>query len=266
MGSLSLRLARSTIKMRHTPSWRIDKLNPAHDLVICLTGTGRYQLGGEEVVVEPGEALLIRAYERFVGRHGGGDDLYTGIAQHFYLELFGRGDIVRQMSLRRKVRLSRWDTLGPLARHYRESAPVTSTTLIQHHQFMVLLLAYLEDAFLEWRAVETPMSQDHLSMQIMFVASRLSADPLGVGVADVLQTVPYNPDYFRRAFRDRMGMTPQKFGELKRMEFAAHRLGMGCSVKEVAAELGFADPYFFSRTFKRHIGASPLKYRAKAVE
>jgi transcriptional regulator GlxA family with amidase domain len=34
----------------------------------------------------------------------------------------------------------------------------------------------------------------------------------------------------------------------------------------VAAELGFADPYFFSRTFKRHIGASPLKYRAKAVE
>jgi hypothetical protein len=160
MGSLSLRLARSTIKMRHTPSWRIDKLNPAH---------------GEEVVVEPGEALLIRAYERFVGRHGGGDELYTGIAQHFYLELFGRGDIIRQMSLRRKVRLSRWDTLGPLARHYRESAPVTSTTLIQHHQFMVLLLAYLEDAFLEWRTVETPVSQDHLSMQIMFVASRLSA-------------------------------------------------------------------------------------------
>ena len=78
--------------------------------------------------------------------------------------------------------------------------------------------------------------------------------------------MPYNPDYFRRAFRDRVRMTPQKFGELKRMEFAARRLGMNCSVKEAAAELGFADPDFFSRTFKRHIGASPLKCRARSVE
>ena len=100
-------------------------------------------------------------------------------------------------------------------------------------------------------------------MQIMLVASRLSTDPLGNVAEEVLAAVPYNADYFRRAFRDRIGVTPQKFRESKRMEFAIHRLQMGATVKTVAAELGFRDPYFFSRQFKRHVGASPSHYRAR---
>lgn len=257
MRSLSLRLARSTIKMTHSRTWRIDKLNPVHDLVICLTGRGRYWIGEEEVTLAPGEAMLIPAYQRFRGRHDGGDALYTGVAQHFTLDLFGRGDILSQMRLRRVVALSQWDSLRALTEQYHAAASPAATTLIQHHQFMVLLLAYLEDAFLGWKTEDSAVeSQDRLSMHIMFVASRLSTDPLGAGVEEALSQVPYNADYFRRAFRDRMGMTPVKYRELKRMEFAANRLGMGLPVKEVAAELGFTDPYFFSRLFKRYIGAS----------
>ena len=83
MRSLSLRLARSTIRMHHGPAWRIDKLNPVHDLIICLTGRGLYHIDGEEITVEPGDALLIPAYTRFRGQHGGGDDIYGfGVTAH----------------------------------------------------------------------------------------------------------------------------------------------------------------------------------------
>ncbi|MGB0661935.1 MAG: helix-turn-helix domain-containing protein [Mangrovicoccus sp.] len=265
MQSLSLRLVRSTIKMTHTRRWRIDKLNPVHDLIIALEGQGRYWLGEEELTLSAGEAMLIPAYQRFRGRHDCGEALYIGLAQHFTLELFGRGDVIAQMELRRKIRYRQWESLRPLADFYRERSPRASTTLIQHHQFMVLLLAYLEEAFLGWKTADSGVeSQDQLSIHIMFVASRLSADPMGgASVDEILAGVPYNVDYFRRAFRERLGMTPRKFRELKRMEFAANRLGMGVSVKEVAAELGFADPYFFSRLFKRHIGAAPSSYRVK---
>jgi AraC-like DNA-binding protein len=58
-------------------------------------------------------------------------------------------------------------------------------------------------------------------------------------------------------------MTPQKYRELKRMEFAVSRLGQGHSVKQVAGELGYSDPYFFSRMFKRYIGSSPSSYRLR---
>ncbi len=266
--SLSLRLARPTIKMRHNASWTIDKVNPVHDLIICMSGIGRYRLvdGEEPITLQSGDAMMIPAYTRFRGGHGGGEGSLLGIAQHFTLDLFGRGDAIQQMQLKRAVALPDWDSLQHLATSYRTNAPQGSTTLIQHHQFMVLLLSYLETAFEGWRTKNAkPDRQDQLSMQIMFVASRLSADPSGSGVEEALRNVPYNPDYFRRAFRDRIGMTPQKFREQKRMEFAASRLGMGLSVKEAAAELGFADPYFFSRMFKRHLGASPSTYRDRSA-
>jgi len=265
--ALRLKLARSAIRMSHGRTWRIDKLNPVHDLVIPLEGSGVYRIGEAEIPLAPGEAMLIPAYTRFHGWHGGGPDTYTGVAQHFSLELFGRGDLIAQMQLRRKVALSQWATLEPLVRLYRETAPPGATTLPQHHQFMVILLSFLQDAFLGWGTQDAAVqSQDQLSLHIMFVASRLSSDPLGAGVEEALDSVPYNPDYFRRAFSEKIGMTPQKFRDLKRMEFAISRLDVGLSVKEVAAELGYSDPYFFSRMFKRHIGAPPSSFHPRATE
>lgn len=263
--ALSLKLARPPIVMTHGRSWKIDKVNPVHDLVVCLSGGGRYRIDGEDIVLSPGEALLIPAYTRFRGHLAGDATTYTGIAQHFSLDLFGREDVLGQMRLKRHVRLSNWAVLGPLVAHYRAMPAGAMATLMQHHQFMVILLTYLEDAFLGWReaAPDRPQSQDQLSMQIMFVASRLAADPVGSGVEEAMQSVSFNPDYFRRAFRDRIGMTPQKYRELKRMEFAVSRLGQGHSVKQVAAELGYSDPYFFSRMFKRYIGSSPSGYRLR---
>lgn len=38
------------------------------------------------------------------------------------------------------------------------------------------------------------------------------------------------------------------------------------SVKEVAAELGFNDPFYFSNFFKKHTGVSPKGYREKMVD
>jgi AraC-like DNA-binding protein/mannose-6-phosphate isomerase-like protein (cupin superfamily) len=263
--ALSLRLARPPIAMSHGPTWKIDKVNPVHDLVVCLSGGGRYRIEGEDIALSPGEAMMIPAYTRFRGHHAGEKATYTGIAQHFSLDLFGREDVLGQMRLRRHVRLSNWPVLEPLVSHYRSTPSGAMATLTQHHQFMVILLMYLEDAFLGWREAvpEGPQSQDLLSMQIMFVASRLAADPVGSGVEEAMRSVSFNPDYFRRAFRDRIGMTPQKYRELKRMEFAVSRLGQGHPVKRVAAELGYSDPYFFSRMFKRYIGSSPSSYRLR---
>ncbi len=259
-----MKLVRPTIKMLHDHKWQIDKLNPTHDLVICLSGGGRYFLGdvAEPVTLRAGDAMLIPASTRFRGTHSGDAGQFVGIAQHFTLQLFESDDLLSKMQLLPVVRLSTWPVLGPLVQYFRDTAPHGRTTLAQHHQFMVFLLAYLEEAFVDWKSEdETPGAQDQLSVQIMRVAARLSADLMGGEAFDVLSEVPYNPDYFRRAFKDRMGLTPHKFRELKRMEFAASRLGLGVSVKAVAAEVGFGDPYFFSRMFKRYLGASPSSYK-----
>lgn len=262
--ALSLNLTRSTIKMLHSPTWRIDKSNTVHDLIICLTGTATYEIAGEIYEIRPGTALLIEANTRFIGQSTSAD-FYTGAAQHFTLDVFGRMDMISQMHLRRAVTLPRWEMLEPLVRHYRESAPASSTTLAQHHLFMVFLIAYIEAAFLGWReqqqaAVDNP---DALSLAVMVAASRIAAEPLNEAIVEtVLASIPYNLDYFRRVFKKQVGLTPTKFQEFKRMEHAMSLLAAGRSVKQTCALVGYTDSYYFSRMFKHYIGVSPAGYKA----
>ncbi len=179
--ALTLRLPRSTIKMRHAASWRVDKWNEVHDLIICLRGSAHYRLDDDDVTLRPGEGMLIPAGSRFVGRIGAGEESYTGIAQHFALDLFGDVDLISQMEFARVVPLPNWDRMEHLVRLYRDIAPAASTTLAQHHLFMVILLAFLSTAFRGWRAgaVDPIGGQDTLSLHIVLAASRIAANPGG---------------------------------------------------------------------------------------
>lgn len=264
--AVGLHLSRSAIKMSHSPSWRVDKSNATHDLMICLTGSGKYQVNDAHFSLTPGQAFLAPAGTRFIGQ-ATSSERYTGIAQHFTLDLFGTVDMIGQMTLRPMATIPDWDVYGPMVQYYHDTAPATSTTLQQHHMFMAILLKYLEAAFVSWRekAVGAMEGQDALSLHIMLAAARLTADPLSNDILQrTLERAPYNPDYFRRAFRDRIGQTPQKFLELKKMENAMHELMLGKSVKEVAAAVGYQDAYFFSRMFKRYMGEPPSAYRLKS--
>ncbi|WP_159587458.1 AraC family transcriptional regulator [Chelativorans xinjiangense] len=266
--ALKLTLTRSTIKMQHSRTWRVDKSNSVHDLVICLTGSGSYMVDDGAYTLAPGDAMLIPAGSRFVGWHASGE-AYTGVAQHFTLDLFGKHDLIAQMRINRAVRFSRWPLLEPVVRYYHDIAPASSTTLIQHHLFMFILIEFLEDAFIAWNAqpVSAVGNADGISLGIMLAATRITADPLDEDIAErVVADAPYNPDYFKREFRRQIGWTPRKFQEFKRMERAMNLLASGNTVGETAALVGYCDVYYFSRMFKRHIGTSPAGYKLAVRE
>ncbi|GGA59297.1 AraC family transcriptional regulator [Pelagibacterium lentulum] len=263
--ALSLKLSRSTIKMRHTSTWRVEKSNEVHDLVVCISGGAHYELDGEAATLSPGEAMLIPAGARFVGRIEQGP-VYSGFAQHFTLDLFGHVDLISQMDLKRTARFSRWEVIEPLVRHYRDTSPVSATTLAQYHLFMVILIEYIEEAFIRWReqALINTAGPDALSLHVMLTAARITGNPFKRDILnEALGKLPYNADYFRRAFKERLGYTPTKFLEFKRLEQAMNILAAGHSVKETAALTGYPDVYYFSRQFKRYIGTSPSAYRLR---
>lgn len=68
--------------------------------------------------------------------------------------------------------------------------------------------------------------------------------------------------HFSKRYKALTGYPPiQHFLNMK-MEYACELLdGSALSVKAIAWELGFKDPLYFSRLFKRIIGSSPLIYR-----
>lgn len=68
--------------------------------------------------------------------------------------------------------------------------------------------------------------------------------------------------YFRRLFREYSGDSPVAFRQKHRVEKAKQLLLSDdmLTVGEIARELGFADIYHFSKTFKHYVGLSPIGF------
>ena len=82
-------------------------------------------------------------------------------------------------------------------------------------------------------------------------------------VAELAAQAGVTTSYFFDAFKRRMGCTPKDYFTRLRMQRACQLLENNLlNVKEVAAQLGYCDPLYFSRVFKSVNGIAPTDYRA----
>ena len=82
-------------------------------------------------------------------------------------------------------------------------------------------------------------------------------------VSELADLTHFDPAYLSRLFYRFVGESPyQMLTRLKMNEAAAHLIGGRYTVKEVAAQVGFSDPYHFSRAFKKHHGIPPVRFQA----
>lgn len=265
--ALNLSLTRSTIKMQHAPSWVVDKTLSVEDFVLCLDGRADYQLDGKPLSLEKGQAMIIPRNVRFHGRNPT-EVPFVGFAQHFTLSIFGETNLLSRLRLRPRVTFSNWPLIERLGWQYRNMAPASSVTLAQHHILMVLLLTYIDAAFLGWVDEKEYHSADGgIDLAVSVAASRIANTPL---VSDIVATAVaeagYNADYFQKEFQKRVGMTPRKFQDFKRIERSMDLIADGLAVGEAGAQVGYSDPYYFSRVFKKVTGMSPSDYRRRATE
>ena len=69
---------------------------------------------------------------------------------------------------------------------------------------------------------------------------------------------------FRKRFLNETGESPIKYLLKTKIKRAKELLSIkGLTLKEVAQETGFDDPYYFSRIFKKYEGLSPTEYRKR---
>lgn len=68
---------------------------------------------------------------------------------------------------------------------------------------------------------------------------------------------------FRKLFKQEVGLSPIQFRLQSKFYFAQRLLYEGVSIKMIAAELGYNDPFTFSRQFKKYMGSSPSSFKNK---
>ena len=71
-----------------------------------------------------------------------------------------------------------------------------------------------------------------------------------------------SPYYFSKIFKDETGENFIEYLTGVRMEKAKQLLlNKELSMKEICSMVGYADPNYFSRSFKKNVGVTPTEYR-----
>ncbi|WP_201747897.1 AraC family transcriptional regulator [Chitinophaga vietnamensis] len=79
--------------------------------------------------------------------------------------------------------------------------------------------------------------------------------------------VNLSPSHFSYLFKTDTGFPPiEYFNHLKMQKACQYLLFTNLRIKEVAAQLGIEDPYYFSRLFNKVMGLSPNQYREKGSQ
>jgi len=89
----------------------------------------------------------------------------------------------------------------------------------------------------------------------------------GITIQQVAERLNMNRSYFSELFKERMGMSPQKYLIQLRLEKAAELLTVYEEPPTTAAlSVGYPDIYHFSKIFKQYYGVSPRQYQRQFRE
>ncbi|GDY13587.1 AraC family transcriptional regulator [Planctomycetota bacterium] len=105
--------------------------------------------------------------------------------------------------------------------------------------------------------IPAPSPDIHPGMEAVFeIIDRQLSEPLSRAV--LARTAGLSIERFAAVFRAATGESPMAFIERERMERALTLLTAGgLAIAEVARQVGFADPFHFSRRFRKHFGVPP---------
>ena len=115
---------------------------------------------------------------------------------------------------------------------------------------------------------ETPENSNdpvdpRIEQACQYVSRNLAAD---VTLEDVARHVCLSPSRLAHLFRDQMGVNLVRWREDQRMILAKHLLQSTClPIAKIASMVGYDDQMYFSRVFRKRVGASPSEFRKNSA-
>ncbi|SDD83483.1 transcriptional regulator, AraC family [Mucilaginibacter pineti] len=233
-------------------------------LIYCLQGKGHYILDNKRYEVNPNQFIILPATDKYMRYWADQEDPWTIYWVHY------TGDNINLVN--KSLNLSITD--GPT------NIPFTEKALeIWQNIYQTLEMGY---------SIENLCSASfclyHLVAIFLFPQRHIQNDKEDNGdiitktinnmrsnlikkltVEDMAAQHNLSVSHFSNLFRKATGMPPIDYFIHLKMQKACQLLYANADkIKAVAGELGYDDPYYFSRIFKKYIGSSPEQYRVSA--
>ncbi|MCG8393547.1 MAG: AraC family ligand binding domain-containing protein [Pseudomonadales bacterium] len=238
---------------------RMHREDPADDLLIyCISGEGQLQVEGRQTTVTAGDLVLLPA---------GVAHRYQADNKHpwsiYWVHLGGREvpryfDEIAGQGRSRKIRVG---VHSRLAEEFQALLAAATRVQPEHLVYAANLLRSL----LAFAALMRHQHQvRHATLDVNRVNSylqtalsrRVSLDEL------VSATSELSRYHFIREYKRQTGQTPMQAFQRIKISHACYLLDItDDTVVQIAARLGYDDPYYFSRLFKRVMDVSPAGYR-----
>jgi AraC-like DNA-binding protein len=120
-------------------------------------------------------------------------------------------------------------------------------------------LSLLYDLFSLLSKEKAPKELGHAEKGAAFMQAHFSE---GIRVSDVAKYLHMNSNYFSKLFKSKTGMSPADYLHSLRNERALQLLvHTDMSIAEISEAIGFSDPFYFSRWFKKINRCSPVSRR-----
>lgn len=108
-------------------------------------------------------------------------------------------------------------------------------------------------------------NQENALTKILFYIEQNFKSSCSVG--DIAKNTLYNPEYISRMFKKTVGISCKYYVTARRLSYATYLLTKtekNCLC--CALESGFTSLRSFNRNFKKHLGVSPMEYKAKMLD
>ncbi len=233
-----------------------------HIIIYCVEGKGWAEIGKTRQTIQPGSFMVIPAEtsHRYAADE---NDPWTIYWVHF------KGHLVKHIV---ELMIKQLKNLkGPV--HYNDARiklfDEVYFTLERGYSmdnlyyanmcFWHFLTSFIFDEKFNYSGKEN--TTDQVDLSIDFMQKNIN---LTLSLEDIASSVNLSVPHYSATFKKKTGFAPiEYFNHLKIQKACQYLQFTNLRVKEIAAELGIEDPYYFSRMFSKLMSVSPNDYRTK---
>ena len=234
---------------------------PDNILIYCVRGRGWYKIKDKRYDLSPNEFVILPATKDSISYGSDKADPWTIYWVHFSghdVDIFNRRFEIGVSHEPRRILFNEkglqiWETMYQNLEMGYNNESLSNTNLCLYHFIATFLFSVKPGN-------EQKCDPEYMVGKVI-TYMRSKIDDL-LTIEEMALKIDLSTSYFSSLFRKATGTSPMEYFIRLKLEKACLFLAdSDMKIKNIAAMLGYQDPYHFSRLFKRHMNMSPDQYR-----